>query len=233
MTNEFGPKCAIIPEHPMMPPEKGELIMVINLMRTIIFLGLAILLLQPIGTCLSVPLQDRMLPLDPMQEDIGADVQVVSFNDGPVDVLHSGSGAAILDNGSHPFWLSVVSVKTIEPKKMRKMLTSNQSLDEIREALGATEGESRFDGAIKLDESIYSLSDIKMLQNDENSSTLDAYVIEPGMLPDVGSETTIVGQLALNIIRSGADLSAEGELLLYRGPQAASYRIFLDMQPPR
>ena len=72
-----------------------------------------------------------------------------------------------------------------------------------------------------------------MLQNDENSSTLDAYVIEPGMLPYVGSETTIVGQLALNIIRSGADLSAEGELLLYRGPQAASYRIFLDMQPPR
>ena len=207
--------------------------MIINVARTIILLGLAILLLQPIGTCSSVPLQDSMLPLDPMQEDIGVDAQGAPFNDEPVEVLHSGSGAAIMDNGSHPFWLSVVSVKTIEPKKMRKMLTSNQSLDEIREALGATEGESRFDGAIKLDESIYSLGGIKMLQYDENSSALDAYVIEPGISHDAGSETTIVGQLALNIIGSGADLSAEGELLLYRGPQAASYRIFLDMQPPR
>ena len=207
--------------------------MIINVTRTIILLGLAILLLQPTGTCLSVPLQDNMLPLDPMQEDIGVDAQGAPFNDEPVEVLHSGSGAAIMDNGSHPFWLSVVSVKTIEPKKMRKMLTSNQSLDEIREALGATEGESRFDGAIKLDESIYSLGGIRMLQYGENSSTLDAYVIEPGISHDAGSETTIVGQLALNIIGSGTDLSAEGELLLYRGPQAASYRIFLDMQPPR
>lgn len=207
--------------------------MIINVTRTIILLGLAILLLQPTGTCLSVPLQDNMLPLDPMQEDIGVDAQGAPFNDEPVEVLHSGSGAAIMDNGSHPFWLSVVSVKTIEPKKMRKMLTSNQSLDEIREALGATEGESMFDGAIKLDESIYSLGGIRMLQYGENSSTLDAYVIEPSISHDAGSETTIVGQLALNIIGSGTDLSAEGELLLYRGPQAASYRIFLDMQPPR
>ncbi|MDD1761323.1 MAG: hypothetical protein LUQ59_03740 [Methanothrix sp.] len=207
--------------------------MIINVTRTIILMGLAILLLQPTGTCLSVPLQDSMLPLDPMQEDTGVDAQGVPFNDEPVDVLHSGSGAAILDNGSHPFWLSIVSAKTIEPKKMRNMLTSNQSLDEIREALGATEVESRFDGAIKLDESIYSLGSIKMLQYDENSSTLDAYVIEPGISHDVGYETTIVGKLALNIIGSGADLLAEGELLLYRGPQAASYRIFLDMQPPR
>jgi hypothetical protein len=233
MTNGFGPAGATIHEHSMMPPAKGELIMIINVTRTIILLWLAILLLQPTGTCLSVLLQDGMLTLDPMQEDIGVDAQGAPFDNDPVEVLHSGSGAAMLENDSHPFWLSVVSVKSIEPKSMRNMLTSNRSLDEIRAALGATEGESRFDGAIKLDESIYSLGGIKMRQYDGNSSALDAYVIEPGISPDAGSETTIVGQLALNIIGSGADLSAEGELLLYRGPQAASYRIFLDMQPPR
>lgn len=208
--------------------------MTIDIMRTALLLCLAILLLQSTGPCLSQTLMESVLPLAPIPEVIGTDAPESQLDGEPVEVLHSGSGAALLDNDSHPFWLSVVSARTIEPNNMRNMLTSNRSLDEIRAALGETKDRNRFDGAIKLDDSIYPLAGIKMRQTKENSSTLDADVIEPGVSSqNTGYESAIIGRLALNIIGSGADLLAEGELSLDRGPQAASYRIFLDLQPPR
>ena len=208
--------------------------MLIDAMRTMLLLWLGIVLLQPPGVSLAQTLAETegIFPLVPLPEDIRMDAQDSQFNEETVEVLHSGNGAAFVDNNSHPFWISVVSAKTIEPKSMRKMLTSNRSLDEIRAALGQAESATRFSGAIKLGESIYPLADIKMRQTNENLSTLDANVIEPGVsLQSTGYAPAIMGQLSLNIIGSDRDLSAEGDLSLYRGPQAADYRIFLDLQP--
>jgi hypothetical protein len=115
---------------------------------------------------------------------------------------------------------------------MRKLLTSNTSLDEIRAALDTVEGVAKFDGTIKLDEKIYPLVDIKIIQSGENSTTLDANVVEPAFGAAVSNEMTIVGHITLSIVSSGKDFVANGELIINRGPQAGSYLVFLNMQPP-
>lgn len=217
--------------HVVMPSALDDRIMSIDIIKKIMILWLIILLLQPIGVCLAQTLPESISPFAPTLEDIGIDDGKSQFNEEVVDVLHSGSGFAFVDNGSHPFWLSVVSARAIEPKSMRTMLTSNSSLDEIRAALDETEGQTRFDGAIKLDESIYPLANIWVQQTKDNSSVLDADVIDPGMSRDEGYEKTKIGRIALIIFGSGRGLSAEGELILSRGPQAAKYRIILDLQP--
>jgi hypothetical protein len=43
---------------------------------------------------------------------------------------------------------------------------------------------------------------------------------------------TIVGHITLSIVSSGIDSVANGELIINRGPQAGSYLVFLNMQPP-
>lgn len=194
-------------------------------------LWLAILLMQPIGVCSTQTLPESISPFAPTPENIGIDAGKSQFNDEIVDVLHSGSGFAFVDNGSYPFWLSIVSGRAIEPESMRTMLTSNRSLDEIRAALGDAEGVNRFDGAIKLDERIYPLANIRVQQTKDNSSVLDADVIDPGISRDAGYDKTNIGRIALIIFGSGRGLSAEGELMVSRGPQAANYRIILDLQP--
>ncbi|MCK9440888.1 MAG: hypothetical protein M0Q13_05655 [Methanothrix sp.] len=123
------------------------------------------------------------------------------------------------------------SSRPIEPRHMRNLLTSNTSLDEIRAALDTIEGEAKFDGTIKLDEKIYTLVDIKTIPSGENSSTLDANVVEPAFGAAVSNEMTIVGHITLGIVSSGIDFMANGELIINRGPQAGSYLVFINMQP--
>ncbi|MHB8119634.1 MAG: hypothetical protein ACYDHX_13055 [Methanothrix sp.] len=184
------------------------------------------------GTALAQPLQDYREPLDPKPDERAEKAQVAPFNGEPVEVLHSGRGLALIGNESHTLRLSVESLRPIEPTHMRKLLTSNASLNEIRAALDTVEGEAKFDGTIKLDEKIYPLVDIKIIQSGENSSTLDANVVEPAFGAAVSNEMTIVGHITLSIVSSGMDCVANGELIINRGPQAGSYLVFLNMQPP-
>jgi hypothetical protein len=59
--------------------------------------------------------------------------------------------------------MSIDSLRPIEPMHMRKLLTSNTSLDEIRAALDTVDGEAKFDGTIKPDEKTYPLVHIKII----------------------------------------------------------------------
>jgi len=205
-------------------------LMTTEVKRKILSLWLAVFLLA--GTALAQPLQDYREPLDTKPNERAAMARVTPFNGEPVEVLHSGRGLALRGNESHTLRLSVESLRPIEPKHMRKLLTSNKSLDEIRAALDTVEGEAKFDGTIKLDEKIYPLVDIKIIQSGENSSTLDANVVEPAFGAAVSNEMTIVGHITLSIVSSGIDSVANGELIINRGPQAGSCLVFLNMQPP-
>jgi hypothetical protein len=197
--------------------------------RKMLSLWLAVFLLA--GTALAQPLQDYMEPLDTKPDERAAMARNTPFNGEPVEVLHSGRGLALLGNESHTLRLSVESSRPIEPRHMRNLLTSNTSLDEIRAALDTIEGEAKFDGTIKLDEKIYTLVDIKTIPSGENSSTLDANVVEPAFGAAVSNEMTIVGHITLGIVSSGIDFMANGELIINRGPQAGSYLVFINMQP--
>jgi hypothetical protein len=184
------------------------------------------------GTALAQPLQDYRESLDTKPDESAAIAQVTHFNGDPVEVLHSGRGLALIGNESHTLRLSVESLRPIEPMHMRNLLTSNTSLDEIRAALDTIEGGAKFDGTMKLDENIYTLVDIKIIQSGENSSSLDANVVEPAFGAAVINEMMVVGHITLGIVSSGIDFMANGELTINRGPQAGSYLAFLDMQPP-
>jgi hypothetical protein len=198
--------------------------------RKMLSLWLAVFLLA--GTALAQPLQDYREPLDTKPNERAAIAQVAHFNGDPIEVLHSGRGLALMGNESHTLRLNVESLRPIEPMHIRNLLTSNTSLDEIRTALDMVEGDAKFDGTMKLDENIYTLVDIKIIQSGENSSTLDANVVEPAFGAALSNEMTVVGHITLGIVSSGKDFMANGELTINRGPLAGSYLAFLNMQQP-
>lgn len=204
--------------------------MTFEVKRKTFSLWLAVFLLA--GTALAQPLQGYMEPLNPKPNESAAVVQVAPFNGEPVEVLHSGRGYVSIGNESHTLRLSVESLRPIEPKHMRNLLTSNKSLDEIRAALDEAEGEARYDGTIKLDEIIYSLINIKIFKSSSVSSELYADIIEPAFGATVSNAMTIVGHIKLTIAYSETDYVGRGELIVKSGPQAASYHVFLNMQPP-
>lgn len=144
----------------------------------------------------------------------------------PIDVIHSGSGFAILGNESHVLKLNVEALLPLEPMYIRKLLASNKSLPEIRDEIKANKGETIYRGSIRLDRDIYPLVNLRLEIPSDDTTTLAADVASPSMSPD--NETTIVGLIDMTITPSEGGLIGKGELELNgRG----RYNVLLDMQP--
>ena len=203
--------------------------------RKMLYLWLVVFLLA--GSGLAQPLQDygeSLNPLDSKADDRQMMALVPDSKGAPIEVLHSGRGFALKDNESHPLSLRIESLRPINPMHMRNLLTSNKSLAEIREALDTAEGDEKFDGGIKLDETFYSLVNIRISPN-ENSTELYVDLIEP-VEPSLGdtisSDMATVGHLTLTIAFAGIDFVGKGELIMTSDLQVGSYRVFLNMLPP-
>ena len=58
----------------------------------------------------------------------------------PVEMVVGGGGFALQDNETHLLRLSVVRLSPLDPGRIRDLLVSNKSVEEIREAVKAEEG---------------------------------------------------------------------------------------------
>jgi hypothetical protein len=144
----------------------------------------------------------------------------------PVDVIHSGSGFALLGNESHKLRLNVEALMPLEPMYIRNLLASNKTLAEIRDEIEANEGETTYRGSIRLDRDIYPLVNLRLGTPSDNITTVAADVASPGMSPD--NETRILGMIDVTISPSEGGLIGKGELELNG---KGRYNVLLDMQP--
>jgi hypothetical protein len=150
----------------------------------------------------------------------------------PVEVLFSGHGFALVDNESHILRLKVESIMPLEPDQIQGLLSSNKSLEEIRDDIRAKEGEKTNRGSMILDRSIYPLVNIVISPSGNNSTVLKADLADSGPL-SAANDTQILGSISMIIAPSDGGMIGKGELRIEQGLPAARYSLLLDMEPSR
>jgi hypothetical protein len=150
----------------------------------------------------------------------------------PVEVLFNGHGFALVDNESHILRLKVESIMPLEPDQIKGLLSSNKSLEEIRDDIRAKEGEKTNRGSMILDRSIYPLVNIVISPFGDNSTALTADLADSGLL-STANDTQILGSISMIIAPSDGGMIGKGELYIEQGLPAARYSLLLDMEPSR
>jgi hypothetical protein len=194
-------------------------------------LGLIVLLVILTGICYAQPM--------PPDRASGPDIADPGSYDGqtahkegdphmgvPVETIVCGGGLALQNNETHLLRLNVVRLSPLEPGKIRDLLVSNKSIEEIREAFKAEEGQSLYRGNMKLDDVVYPLIHIRVLPSGDNATIVDADLAFPDSNPT--NLTSVVGHIMAIIHLSNAGWIGEGQLNIDNIKQRGSYHVLLD-----
>lgn len=202
--------------------------------RIAILLGLTALLLNLMGISSAQPAQQ---PVGPIEPDLASDYTCpegrMQHGDGmppmgvPVEMIVGGGGFALKGNETHLLKLSIVRLSPLEPGRIRDLLVSNKSVEEIREAVKAEEGQPLYRGSMRMDDIGYPLTDINVRSLDDNATIVDANVAFPGS--DSVSQTGTVGRLNLTVSVSKGGKIGEGLLEIDSACHKGRYQVLLDM----
>ncbi len=157
-----------------------------------------------------------------------------------VTSLFSGRGFALKGNETHVLRMNVEIVRDVDPVYLRNLMTSNKSIEDIKEGLNAKEGPASIRGSLRINESSYSLLNIKFVSSKDNDTILDADVAKlylkpaPGMImrPDTGNKTTIAGHIKVTVAPSKDGLIGNGELTMSSEEYSGKYTVLLHMEKP-
>ncbi|HSD58855.1 MAG TPA: hypothetical protein VLB04_11805 [Methanotrichaceae archaeon] len=146
----------------------------------------------------------------------------------PVEMVVGGGGFAFQDNETHLLRLSVVRLSPLDPGRIRDLLVSNKSIEEIREAVKAEEGQALYRGSMKLDDVVYPMTNIDVRPSGDNATTVDADIAMPGSDPE--NQTSVVGHLSVTVSASKGGRIGEGKLDMNSAEHEGSYQVLLDME---
>lgn len=151
----------------------------------------------------------------------------------PLEVLYSGHGLALRGNESHNLRLKVEAIMPMQPDQIRDLLSSNKSLEEIRDDIrtkGEEAGDKAFRGSMILDRSMYPLVNID-ISSSGNTSTIKADLVDISKPPS--NHNSALGNLSVVISPSDSGMIGEGELNILEEGGKENYSLSLDMEPPR
>ena len=182
--------------------------------------------------------RNMMKPEDGMmgrQDDGAGSSQDEGFPMGiPLEVLYSGHGFALKDNESHILRLKVETIMPMQSDQIRDLLSSNKSLEEIRDEIQAKEdeaGEMAIRGSMIFDRGIYPLVSIAISTTSNNSTAIHASLADRDQGPS--NDTSAWGSLSVIISPSEGGMIGTGELEIDNGQNRGLYAILLDLEPPR
>ena len=124
--------------------------------------------------------------------------------------------------------ISIESVRPVKPVSARKILASNMTIEEISKDILAQEGNISYRGHIRLEESAYQLTNIKMAFA-KNNLTLNADVIESQNGSAPSNATIILGRLTVDTTSQEGAKKGQGELIINEGLHSGGYQVLLDM----
>jgi hypothetical protein len=145
----------------------------------------------------------------------------------PVEMIARGNGFAFQDDESHLLKLNIVRLSPLEPAQVIDLLISNKSIDEIKEAIQAKEGQTTYRGNMKLDRVVYPLTDIFVDSPDGNIKLIEANAAAPTSFD--AAQMNIVGHLNLTISSVQGGEIGEGRLDIESAEHSGSYKLLLDM----
>ena len=123
----------------------------------------------------------------------------------------------------------------LNPAEVRKLLESNASLEHIQSTIRTDDGSAVRRGNIRLDNSIYQLTNITVTPSG-GGSVLNAGIAGPvgGPRFRAGQSTAIsvVGYTTLTISMLGGKEVAKGTLVMSSPEYSGTYQVLLDQQAP-
>ena len=150
------------------------------------------------------------------------------MNGAPGVSLQSWRGFALKGNESYSMRVSIESLRPVEAMNIRKLMTSNMTLEEIRTEIRKEEGELIHRGVLSIGDDIYRLDGISMAPKG-NKTVLEAVVSLPKFGSSQDNTTTTIGHL--NVSLSGEDVVvSQGTLSMKNGKYSGDYRVLLDGQ---
>ncbi|HON35547.1 MAG TPA: hypothetical protein PLY52_04450 [Methanothrix sp.] len=149
----------------------------------------------------------------------------------PVDLLFSGHGLALRGDESHALRLKVEVLLPVPPERIRNLVASNRSLEEIREQIRENAGDELHRGSLAFEGSHYAAINILILPAADNSTLLKADLADPESL-QVADRSAILGRINLSISPSPGGTIGQGELEIDRPPHEGRYAVLLSMDPP-
>ncbi len=147
----------------------------------------------------------------------------------PVGMLISEQGVALKDNKTYSFRIIVECLIPMEPRRVQKLLASNKSLEEIREAIGSEQGEAVYRGDMLLDKRVYPLVNIQMAPFADNVSILEANVSKPIQDHALINEIAVVGHIQITIEPSEGGNTGKGELSMNDSLYSGTHAILIDI----
>ena len=157
-----------------------------------------------------------------------------------VTCLFSGRGFALKGNETHVLRMDVELIRDVDPVYLRNLMTSNRSIEDIKEGLNANEGAASIRGGLRINESSYSLLNTKLIQSNNNNTIVDADLAKrylkpaPGMIvrPDIGNKTASEGHIKVTVAPSKDGLIGKGELIMSSDEYSGKYTVLLHMEKP-
>ena len=144
-------------------------------------------------------------------------------------IFHHWQGFALKGDQSYILRVSIESVRPVGPVNVRKLLASNETLEEVGKEIAAEEGNATYRGHLKLGESTYWLTNVEVKLARSNL-TLRADLNEPLENPAASNSTENVGRITVNTTSYEGERESQGKQIIAKGQLIGSYQVLLDMK---
>lgn len=142
-----------------------------------------------------------------------------------------GRGFASRDNETNALMVNVDLIKNVDPAYLRHLMTSNMSIENIRDELRAAAGATATQGSLEINEVNYPLKNIELLPSKDNSTTIDADVAELHLKKDDTIDNiTTVGHIKITLAASGKSFVGRGELTMSSDEYSGKYNVLLNIE---
>lgn len=142
---------------------------------------------------------------------------------GPAGGPFRAEGVALERGETYFLHIWLIDTKQIPPAVARNMLKENKSLDEIREEIAKTEGNTTTRGGMILGDNQYVLVNISQI-SDSNCSVLEADLMEFDQMMR-NAEDQVTGHIVIETHEEDGVQVGEGNLTLSVDDETTSYRL--------
>ena len=174
---------------------------------------------------------DLFEPLPPDGKSPGPRNEYESLGNGhPPGGPFRAEGVALERGETYFLHIWLIDTKQIPPALARDLLKENRSLDEIREEIAKSEGNTTTRGGMILGDNRYILVNIDQTFNG-NSSVLEADLVEFDFMPR-STEGRVTGHITVNTREVNGVQVGEGNLTLNDDGESTSYRLTFVLPQP-
>ncbi len=154
--------------------------------------------------------------------------------------LFSGKGFALKDNETLVLRMNVELIRDVDPVNLRNLMTSNRSIDDIKEELNAMSGAASLRGSLRINEISYALLNTHLMPSVDNATTIDADIATlylkpaPGriMRPNASDKIPITGHINVIVAPAEGGVIGKGGLTMNSSEYSGNYNVLLQMEKP-